>query len=71
MFSGSALAGFELASRVFGESDSGLYHRPLFLLGVLLFVLGVQIVGFGLVGEVVIFTQARNLREYRVERVHE
>lgn len=71
MLSGTALAGFELVRRVFGESDSGLYQRPLFLLGVLLFVLGVQIVGFGLVGEVVIFTQARNLREYRVERVHE
>jgi hypothetical protein len=38
-------------------------------LGVLLFVLGVQIIGFGLVGEIVIFTQARNIREYRIEGV--
>jgi len=38
---------------------------------VLLFLLGVQIVGFGLVGEIIIFTQAKNLREYRIERIHE
>lgn len=48
---------------------AGLYQRPLFLIGVILFVLGVQVVGFGLVGEIVIFTQARNVREYRVERI--
>jgi hypothetical protein len=28
-------------------------------------------VGFGLVGEIVIYTQARNVREYRVEGLHE
>ena len=39
--------------------------------GVLLFVLGVQIVGFGLVGEIIIYTQARNVREYRIERIDE
>ncbi|MCB9916191.1 MAG: glycosyltransferase [Planctomycetes bacterium] len=43
----------------------------LFLMGVLLFVLGVQVIGFGLVGEIIIYTQARNLREYRIERVYE
>ncbi|MFT4537857.1 MAG: hypothetical protein ACI841_001716 [Planctomycetota bacterium] len=48
---------------------AGLYQRPLFLIGVILFVLGVQVVGFGLVGEIIIFTQARNVREYRLERV--
>ncbi len=45
--------------------------RPLFLFGVLMAVLGVQVIGFGLVGEIIIFTQARNLREYRIERVWE
>jgi hypothetical protein len=38
---------------------------------VLLFVLGVQVIGFGLVGEIIIYTQARNLREYRIERVYD
>ncbi len=45
--------------------------RPLFQFGVLLFVLGVQVIGFGLVGEIIIYTQAQNLREYRVEKVWE
>jgi ABC-type uncharacterized transport system permease subunit len=37
----------------------------------LLVVLGSQTIGFGLVGEIIIFTQARNLREYRIEKVYE
>jgi len=45
--------------------------RPMFLLGVLLIVLGVQILGFGLVGEIIIFSQARNLKEYRIERIYD
>ncbi len=49
----------------------GVSGRPLLLLGVLLCVLGVQILGFGLVGEIIIFSQARNLKEYRIERVYE
>ena len=49
----------------------GIYQRPLFLIGLMLVVLGVQIVGFGLVGEIIIYTQARNLREYRIERIYE
>jgi glycosyltransferase involved in cell wall biosynthesis len=52
----------------FAEAVAG---QPLLLLGVLLIVLGVQILGFGLVGEIIIFSQARNLKEYRVERVYE
>ena len=49
--------------------DQGVSGRPLLLLGVLMIVLGVQILGFGLVGEIIIFSQARNLKEYRIERV--
>jgi len=51
--------------------ESGIYNRPLFFIGFILIVLGVQIVGFGLVGEIIIYTQARNLREYRIGRVFE
>ena len=43
----------------------------MFLLGVMLIVLGVQIIGFGLVGEIIIFSQARNLKEYRIERIYD
>jgi len=52
----------------FAEPLSG---KPLLLLGVLMIMLGVQVIGFGLVGEIIIFSQARNLKEYRVERVYE
>jgi glycosyltransferase involved in cell wall biosynthesis len=45
--------------------------RPMLLLGVMLIVLGVQVLGFGLVGEIIIFAQARNLKEYRIERIYE
>jgi hypothetical protein len=48
--------------------DYGLADSPAFLLALMLFVLGVQVIGFGLVGEIIIYTQARNLREYRIER---
>jgi glycosyltransferase involved in cell wall biosynthesis len=51
--------------------DQPVSGRPLLLLGVLLIVLGVQILGFGLVGEIIIFSQARNLKEYRIERIWE
>ena len=51
--------------------EAGVWNRPLFLLGVMLFVLGVQIVGFGLVGEIIIYTRASALREYRIERIYE
>lgn len=51
--------------------EAGLYNAPAFLLGLMLVVLGVQIIGFGLVGEIIIYTQAKNLREYRIERIWE
>lgn len=51
--------------------NSPLYSRPIFMIGVLLFVLGVQVIGFGLVGEIIIYTQARRLREYRIERIYD
>jgi len=51
--------------------DQPISGRPLLLLGVLLIVLGVQVLGFGLVGEIIIFSQARNLKEYRIERIYD
>ncbi|MFT7670374.1 MAG: glycosyltransferase involved in cell wall biosynthesis [Planctomycetota bacterium] len=48
-----------------------LYSRPIFHVGILLLVLGVQVIGFGLVGEIIIYTQARKLREYTVERIYD
>jgi glycosyltransferase involved in cell wall biosynthesis len=46
----------------------GIANRPLLLLGILLIVFGVQSVSIGLVGEIVIFTHARE-KEYRIDTV--
>jgi hypothetical protein len=46
----------------------GIANRPLLLLGILLIVFGVQSISIGLVGEIVIFTHARE-KEYRIDTV--
>jgi hypothetical protein len=46
--------------------DVGLADRPALLLGVLLLVLGVQLFALGLIGELIIFTHAKDLTEYAV-----
>ena len=50
----------------FGQA---LADRPALLLGSLFIVLGIQIGALGLLGELIIFTHARTLKEYRVERI--
>jgi glycosyltransferase involved in cell wall biosynthesis len=47
----------------------GLADRPALLLSSLMLVLGVQIFALGLIGELIIFTHARDLKEYAVRRV--
>jgi glycosyltransferase involved in cell wall biosynthesis len=47
----------------------GLADRPAVLAGSLLIVLGIQIFGLGLIGELIIFTHAKELKEYTVEEV--
>lgn len=46
-----------------------LADRPILLLGSLLVVLGIQIFAIGLVGEIIIFTHAKDMKEYTVEEV--
>lgn len=69
------LAGFLIsavlaAMRVFGSAS--LANRPLLLLGVLLLVLGIQIISIGLIGEIIIFLGGRHappeVRELEGER---
>ncbi len=47
----------------------GIAGRPLLLLGVLLMVLGVQTLSLGLIGEIIIFTHARSMRDYHIAEV--
>lgn len=49
----------------------GIAGRPLLLLGILLTVLGVQMISIGLVGEMIIFTHSRETRDYSVLEVLE
>ena len=44
----------------------GIADRPVLLLGVLLLALGVQLVGIGLVGEMIVYLKAPHRRSYRV-----
>jgi glycosyltransferase involved in cell wall biosynthesis len=56
-----------LAERLGGQ---GIANRPLLLLGVLLVALGVQLMGLGLVGEIIVHLRSPHRRAYRVrERV--
>jgi glycosyltransferase involved in cell wall biosynthesis len=51
--------------------DHSLANRPALLLSSLLVVLGLQLFALGLLGELIIFTHARDLKDYQVDRVIE
>lgn len=62
---GAAILALLFVQRVGGRSVA---DRPLLLLGVLLFVLGVQAVGIGLIGEIIVHLSADGgRREYRTK----
>jgi glycosyltransferase involved in cell wall biosynthesis len=42
--------------------------RPLLILGVLLIVFGVQLFSLGLLGEIIIFTHSRKIKEYTIDK---
>lgn len=47
----------------------GLTQRPALLLSTLLVVLGLQLFALGLLGELIIFTHARQIRDYQIDSV--
>jgi glycosyltransferase involved in cell wall biosynthesis len=49
--------------------NQALADRPALLLSSLLIVLGLQLFAIGLLGELIIFTHAKSLKDYQVERV--
>jgi glycosyltransferase involved in cell wall biosynthesis len=51
--------------------QQGLADRPALILSSLLVVLGLQLVALGLLGELMIFTHARGMKDYQVDRVIE
>src|SRR5262245_26525843 len=48
-----------------------LAGRPLLVLGVLLMVFGVQLFSIGLLGEIIIFTHARGVKDYQTRDILE
>ena len=62
---GAPIALWYLYGRLF--LDESLADKPAFVMSSILAAFGVQLIGFGLIGEIIIFTQAPNLRDYKVE----
>jgi len=69
MLLGIGLAVSPLYLKMFEKQS--LTDRPLFVIGAILAAFGVQLIGFGLIGEIIIFTQSPNLRDYKVEELIE
>jgi hypothetical protein len=66
---GAALVTYMVVERMF--FDVGLANRPALLLSSLLVVLGLQLFAIGLLGELIIFTHARGMKDYQVEEIVE
>jgi FemAB-related protein (PEP-CTERM system-associated) len=64
---GAPLASYYLWLKL-GDNET-LSDKPGFVIGAILAAFGVQVIGFGLIGEIIIFTQAPNLRDVKIEDV--
>lgn len=64
---GTLLVTWLVAERLF--FGQALAERPALLLSTLLVVLGFQLFALGLLGELIIFTHARAIKDYQIERV--
>lgn len=67
---GLAIVAFLLFDYLFNLTEQGgdPRNRASLVIGMSLIVLGVQIFALGLVGEIIIFTNAHNVRDYAVDR---
>lgn len=57
------------ALRLLGKVE--LANRPLLLLGILLVVFGLQLFSVGLIGELILFTRAKEIENYRIDEIIE
>ena len=64
---GAALMTWLVVERLF--LDVSLANRPALLLASLLVVLGLQLFAIGLLGELMIFTHAKDMKDYHVDKV--
>jgi glycosyltransferase involved in cell wall biosynthesis len=68
-FIGGLIAGWTVIERLF--MDVGLADRPLFLIGTVLLIFGLQIILVGLIGEIIIFSSAKSKKEYVIDRIYQ
>ncbi|HQU16758.1 MAG: glycosyltransferase [Gammaproteobacteria bacterium] len=64
---GAALVVYLVADRFL--DNTSLSNRPLLLLASLLVVLGIQIFAIGLVGEIIIFSHAKDIKDYTIDEI--
>jgi glycosyltransferase involved in cell wall biosynthesis len=64
---GGALSLYLFLYRITGQGP--IAGRPLLLLGILLFVIGIQMIAIGLLGEMMIYIHAREIDEYNIEEI--
>ncbi len=64
---GSLLVSYLVVQRLF--FNVALADRPALLLSSLLVVLGLQLFALGLLGELIIFTHARDMKEYTIDKI--
>jgi glycosyltransferase involved in cell wall biosynthesis len=64
---GGILLCYLVVDRIFW--DVALADRPALLLSSLMVVLGIQLFALGLIGELIIFTHAKDMKEYTVEKI--
>lgn len=69
MLAGIGLNVYLFLYRIFGFGP--IAGRPLLLLGALCLVIGIQMVAMGLIGEMIIFTHAGDIKEYNIEKILE
>lgn len=67
LIAGLAISGYLIYGRLFFHA--ALSDRPLFLIGILFIVLGLQIFAIGLIGEIIIFTHAGEIKDYTVKEI--
>jgi len=68
-FCGTIITAYLAALRILAKV--GLANRPLLLLGILLMVFGIQIFSVGLLGELILFSHAKEIEKYRIEEIIE
>lgn len=64
---GVVMNGYLFVYRIFEFGP--IAGRPLLLLGALSLVIGLQMISIGLIGEMIIFTHAREIKDYSIEKI--